>query len=127
MSVSNFSRGAEFDAYRQTVLNKEGLLNTLDVLEKPISAHILTKNVGIQQEFPGFFLTSGPDSCYIQFQMVMVNSLSVKVELMLLGQTSSSFSHLSSWNMEVASMTFLHDVNTSAAQTLSGRGVWALV
>lgn len=28
---------AEFDAYRQTVLNKEGLLNTLDVLEKPIS------------------------------------------------------------------------------------------
>lgn len=37
MSVYNFSSGAEFDAYRQTVSNKKALLNTLDVLEKPIS------------------------------------------------------------------------------------------
>lgn len=37
MFVYNFSCGAEFDAYWQTVLNKEGLLNALDVLEKPIS------------------------------------------------------------------------------------------
>lgn len=37
MSVYNFSCGAEFDAYRQTVLKKEGLLNTLDVLKKLIS------------------------------------------------------------------------------------------